>query len=76
MSTITVNDIKNFAERVERLCDFLLEGLEKDGSDDVVELQKMKKDAADLQFITRNANVSIEGLSSYIRGIPLNPHKE
>lgn len=70
MATITVDDIKKFAERVERLCDFLLEGVEKDGSNDVVEIQNIKKDAADIQFITRNANVSIEGLSDYIRGIP------
>jgi len=70
LSTVTVSDIKEFAERVERLCDFLLDGLEKDGSDDVVELQKIKKDAADLQS-TKNANVSIEGLSNHIRGVPI-----
>ena len=69
MSTVTASDIRDFAERVERLCDFLLDGLEKDGSDDVVELQKIKKDAADLQ--SKNASVSIEGLSNHIRGVPI-----
>lgn len=67
MSTVTVSDIQEFARRVERLCDFLLEGVEKDGSDDVVEIQEIKKNAADLQFI--KGSVSIEGLSNYMRGI-------
>jgi hypothetical protein len=67
LSTVTVSDIQEFARRVERLCDFLLEGVEKDGSDDVVEIQEIKKNAADLQFI--KGSVSIEGLSNYMRGI-------
>lgn len=70
MSTATVVDIKDFAERVERLCDFLLDKVEKDGSDDVVELQSLKKDAADIQFVSSNRHVSIDGLRSYIRGHP------
>lgn len=69
MSTVTVDDIKNFAERVERLCDFLLGGLKKDGSKDVVIIQKLKEDAADLQRITINSNVSIEGLSDHMKGL-------
>ena len=69
MSTVTVDDIQKFAERVERLCEFILEGVEKDGSPDVVVLQQMKEDAADLQNITRNSNVSILGLDDHIRGI-------
>jgi hypothetical protein len=71
MSTVTVQDITEFAERVERMCEFILEGVEKDGSEDVVIIQKLKKDAADLQFIKKNANVSIEGLDAYIRGLPI-----
>lgn len=70
MSTITTVNIKDFAERVERLCDFLLDKVEKDGSDDVIELQDLKKDAADIQFITTNKHVSIDGLHSYIHGHP------
>ena len=69
MTTVTVDDIKTFAERVERLCDFLLAGLEKDGSDDVVVLQKIKEDAADLQNISRNSNVSIKSLSDHMKGL-------
>lgn len=66
---LTVNDIRGFAERVERLCDFLLQGLEADGSPDVVILQILKEDAADLQNITKNANISIKGLDDFMRGI-------
>jgi len=69
MATVTVDDIKRFAERVERLCDFILGGLEKDGSNDVAVVQKLKEDAADLQNITRNSNVSIEGLSEHMKGL-------
>lgn len=68
MSSPNVEDIRDFAERVERLCDFILGGLTKDGSDDVAALQKLQKDAADLQSIKRNANVSIEGLSGFMKG--------
>ena len=70
MKTVTVDDIKSFAERVERLCEFLLQNLERDGSDDVVAIQKIQEDAADLQCQQNFANVSIDGLSSYIRGYP------
>ncbi len=69
MSTVTVDDIKNFAQRVENMCDFILHGLEKDGSEDVVVVQKLKEDAADLQFISKNSNISIEGLDDHMRGI-------
>jgi hypothetical protein len=69
MTTVTVDDVRDFAERVERLCEFFLDGLNKDGSADVVALQKMREDAADLQKITRNSNVSIDGLDAHLRGI-------
>jgi hypothetical protein len=76
MPTVTVNDIINFAERVERLCDFLLVGVEMDGSPDVVVIQDLKKDAADLQFLKKNVNVSIEGLDNHMRGILKSDTKE
>lgn len=69
MTVVTVDNIREFAEQVERLCDFLLGGVEKDGSEDVVILQKLKQDATDLQLITRNSNVSIEGLSNHLKGM-------
>jgi hypothetical protein len=62
-------DIKEFAIRVERLCDFLLAKLEKDGSKDVVALQKLKEEAADIQADKPNViSESIEGLSEYLKG--------
>ena len=70
MSTVTEVDVKGFAERVERLCDFLLDKVNLDGSDDVLELQDLKQDAANIQFSTGNKNVSIDGLHSYIHGHP------
>jgi hypothetical protein len=63
-------DIKEFAIRVERLCDFLLAKIEKDGSNDVIALQKLKEDAADIQI--NNTNVvseTISGLSEYMKGV-------
>jgi hypothetical protein len=63
-------DIKEFAIRVERLCDFLLAKVEKDGSNDVIALQKLKEEAADIQI--NNTNViseSISGLSEYMKGV-------
>jgi hypothetical protein len=63
-------DIKEFAIRVERLCDFLLAKMEKDGSKDVVTLQNLKEEAANIQI--NNTNVvseSISGLSEYMKGV-------
>lgn len=60
-------DVKDFAIRVERLCDFLLNKFDvKDGSPDITVIQKIKDDAADLQFF--DDHLYIEGLDTYIRG--------
>ena len=60
-------DIKDFALRVERLCNFLLNKIDvKDGSDDIVIIQKLKDDAADLQF--KADSMFFEGLHKYIHG--------
>ena len=65
-----VVDIKEFALRVERLCDFLLAKMEKDGSSDVVVLQTLKEDAADIQINKTNVvSESIAGLSEYMKGV-------
>jgi len=66
----TTVDIKDFAIRVERLCEFLLAKVDKDGSKDVVALQNLKEEAADIQ--ADNSNViseSISGLSEYLKGV-------
>lgn len=70
MTTITVEDVRAFAEKVERLCEFLTQGMEKDGSEDVVAIQKLQDEAADIQQITRNDNVSVAGLANYMKGVP------
>jgi hypothetical protein len=64
MTTKNLN-IKDFAERVERLCDFLLRNLELDGSADVVVIQRLKEEAADIQF----KDSSVQGLDDFMRGI-------
>jgi len=63
-------DITEFAIRVERLCDFLLAKMEKNGSSDFMTLQNLKDDAADIQ--TKKTNVvseAVEGLSEYMKGV-------
>jgi hypothetical protein len=64
-----VIDIKEFAERVERVCDFLLDKVKKDGSDDIRVLQQLKDDAADIQT-DEIPNIRIlGGLDDYMRGV-------
>lgn len=69
MGKVTISDIQNFAERVERLCDFLLDDIEKNGTRDVVVLQKLKEDAANIQFIDHNSFIMTEGLADHILGV-------
>lgn len=73
---MTVNlDIMEFAERVELFCDFFLTKLSnensRDGSDDIKVIEKLKQDAADLQFDRiSQTSTTITGLDTYMRGIP------
>lgn len=61
-------DLEDFAIRVERLCDFLLDKVPFiDGSEDVQEIQKIKDEAADLQVSSRK-KITIEGLHAYLHG--------
>lgn len=64
------SDIVKFAERVERLCDFLINEYThengRDGSEDLKVLEVLKEDAADLQ---NNISASIEGLHNYMNGV-------
>lgn len=70
-------EIKDFAKRVEHVCDFFLSKSEADGSDDRKVLEDLKEDAADIQFeqaeIDSGAYI---GLDNYIRGINLAPEEE
>lgn len=60
-------DIKEFARDVERLCDFLLDTADKDGSNDIVVVQKLKETAADIQF-NSVINRTLSGLDEYMKG--------
>ena len=63
-------DIHDFARRVERVCDFLISQAERDGSDDIVVLQELKDEAADIHFGNTNTiNLTIKGLSDYMKGV-------
>lgn len=69
MVTVTVDDIRRFAERVERLCDYILKDLAKDGSEDVVVVQELKDDAADIQLIKMDSIRWVDGLSKHMKGM-------
>jgi hypothetical protein len=63
-------NITKFAERVERLCDFLLNKVEdRSGSEDLKVIEDLKQDAADIQF-NRSGVGTIEGIHDYMHGIP------
>lgn len=64
-------NIREFASRVERMCEFILYQIEeKDGSPDIVFVQKLKEDAAFIQYNPRPFDgISIKGLDDHTRGI-------
>lgn len=64
-------DIKEFASRVENMCEFILNQIpQKDGSPDQVFIQNLKKDAADIQFNpSLHGDISLRGLDDHVRGI-------
>jgi len=61
-------DIREFAERVERVCDYLLEKVNKDGSADVLVIQQLKDDAAHIQLEHQDQTI-LSGLDGFIRGL-------
>lgn len=65
-------DIKDFAERVERLCDFFLakvgEEDGRDGSPDIKIIEDLKHEAANIHMRGGYAVLSIQGLDDYMRG--------
>lgn len=69
----TTIEIKDFARRVERLCDFFLSKISeengRDGSPDVKVLEDLKNISADIQFDqVQIISNSIEGLRDYMNG--------
>lgn len=73
-------DIREFARRVEGVCDFFLnrmheQGL-RNGSKDILVLEKLKDEAADIQFHRIEPIVeSLDGLDDYMRSLNA-PFKE
>jgi hypothetical protein len=59
-------DIQDFAKRVERLCEFLLDKLELDAEDNDV-IQDLRNTAADIQFEKLDI---VRGLANHVRGFP------
>lgn len=71
MTTVSLNDIKDFAERVELLCDFLISKAQKDGRADILVIQKLKERAADIQAANLDealTDLTITGLDKHMRG--------
>jgi hypothetical protein len=64
-------EIKEFAKRVERLCDFLLSQVpsEETGSADISVIQVLKDDAADIQFDRAHISQKFNGLDNYMKGL-------
>lgn len=64
-------DIKEFASRVERFCEFILDQMEeKTGTSEQIFLENLKRDAANIQFTPRlYGDISLHGLDDHIRGI-------
>ena len=70
-------EIKDFAKRVEHVCDFFLSKSEADGSNDRKVLEDLKEDAADIQFDQAEINSGAYiGLDDYMRGINNAPEEE
>lgn len=70
-------EIKDFAKRVEHVCDFFLSKSERDGSDDRKVLEDLKEDAADIQFDQAEIESgAYSGLDDYVRGINNAPEEE
>lgn len=64
-------EIVDFAERVERLCDFFLAKHKRDGSNDLKIIQNLKEEAADIHFgrVRVVTEGSLDGLYDYMNGV-------
>ena len=74
-------ELKEFARRVERMCDFFLaqaqEEVGRDGSNDRKILEDIREDAADIQFDgVTIASETITGLYDYMNGVDIVPEKK
>lgn len=72
-----ISEIQAFAERVERVCDFLLDQTPRDGSEDRKVLEDLKNEAANLQFSDLTIlYADLDGLSSFMKGAYMAPDRE
>ena len=62
-------DLVEFCQKVERLCDYFLSKIPRDGSNSVRILEDIKTDAQTIQDQTRK-EISFQGLDAYMRGHP------
>jgi hypothetical protein len=66
-------EIKEFARRVERMCDFFLskvsEEEKRDDSPSLKVLDELKDEAADIQFYYTETSESLKGLADYMSGL-------
>lgn len=64
-------DLKEFAERVERVCEFFLSQTEADGSEDRRIIEDLKEVAANIQFDQAVLKFDLlKGLSDHMSGLP------
>lgn len=74
-------ELKEFARRVERLCDYFIarahEEIGRDGSKDLKILEDLKEDAADIQFDrTTITSETLDGLYDYMNSVDIVPEEK
>lgn len=74
-------EIRDFAIRVERLCDFLLAKISeengRDGSRDQKMLEDLKEEAADIQiYHVESTTETVKGLYDFMHGVDPAPKEE
>jgi hypothetical protein len=66
-------EITDFARRVERLCDFFLNQVSREGQRDdspnLKVLDDLKEEAADIQTYYKETSESLKGLNDYMKGL-------
>lgn len=69
MATTRTVDLRDFSQRVERLCDFLLARSDRKGTKEQKFLEDLRNDAADIQFNRLEIPEALEGLHDYVKGL-------
>lgn len=70
-------EIKDFARRVEHVCDFFLSKTEANGSKDRKIIEDLKEEAADIQFDqVEISSGAFTGLDDYLKGVNSAPEEK